>query len=132
MHQAFYPAICILAFLCVACPFSKSPHPRPIGPTVKADVLIYFNRGISPEESNHFVKSVLSRPHPEGRGDYNAPGVQTILAIRIVEGHEGIAVTFFPNATNEQRQELMKAIRESQLVYKVLENVSPDSVKTLK
>jgi hypothetical protein len=51
--------------------------------------------------------------------------------LRAVEGHEGIAVTFFPDATNEQRQKLMKAIKESQFVYKVLANVAPDSIKTL-
>ena len=98
-------AICLLGLLSNACPFnSDKSDPRPIGPTVKADILIYFKRGIPPEESNHFEKSVLSRPHPEGRGDYNAPGVQTILAIRAVEGHEGIAVTFFPTLrTNNVR-----------------------------
>jgi hypothetical protein len=131
VRPTFLSAICILIFLCVACPFSKSPAPRPIGPAVKADILIYFKRDISSEESNLFIKNVLSRPHPEGRGDYNAPGIQTLLAIRAVEGHEGIAVTFFPNATDEQRQELMRAIKESRLVYKVLENVAPDNIKTL-
>jgi len=133
MRPAFLSAICLIALLCVACPFGKSgsSDPKPIGPAVKADILIYFNRGISPAESNHFTESILSRPHPEGRGQYNAPGVRTLLVIRAVEGHEGIAVTFFPSATNEQRQELMGAIKASPLVYKVLTNAEPASIRTL-
>jgi hypothetical protein len=126
-------AICLLGLLSNACPFkSDKSDLRPIGPTVEADILIYFDSGLSHEDVNDFIKNVLSRPDPEGRGYELAPGVRTRLRLRAVEGHEGIAVTFFPEATNEQRQDLMKAIKESQLVYKVLENVAPDSIKTLK
>jgi len=59
------------------------------------------------------------------------PGVRTFLRLRAVEGHDGIAITFFPNATKEQREELTKAINASPLVYRVLKNTAPDSVKTL-
>jgi hypothetical protein len=126
-------AICLLGLLSNACPFNSDKSDlRPIGPTVEADILIYFDSDLSHEEINGFHQNVLSRPDPEGRGYDLAPGVRTVLKLRAVEGHEGIAVTFFPYATNEQRQDLMRAIKESQLVYKVLENVAPDSIKTLK
>jgi hypothetical protein len=104
----------------------------PIGPTVKADILVYLNSNLSHEEVNAFIKTVLSRPDPEGRGYDLAPGVRTRLALRAVEGHEGIALTFFPNASQEQREELLRSIKASPLVYRVLENTTPDSVKTLK
>ena len=121
------------AVFSTACPFSRSDDPdvRPIGPAVKADILLYFNKGVSDDEINAFSKNVLSKPHPEGRGDYLAPGVRTLLAIGTVEEHQGIALTFFPNASKEQRQELLKSIKASPLVYRVLENRSPNSVKSL-
>ena len=124
---------CVSAALSIACPFSQSERSdvRPIGPEVKADILLYFNKGVSDDEINAFSKAVLSTPHPEGRGDYLALGVRTLLKIRAVEEHQGIALTFFPNASTEQRQELLKSIQASPLVYKVLENRSPNSVKSL-
>lgn len=125
-------AICLLWLLSNACAFNSDKSDlRPIGPTVKADILIYFDSNLSQEEINDFTQNVLSRPDPKGRGYDLAPGIRTRLTLRAVEGHEGIAVTFFPDATNEQRQELMRAIKASKLVYKVLENVAPDSIKTL-
>lgn len=132
-RKVLLSTVCLLGLLSVACPFSKSDNSdvRPIGPTVNADLLIYFNSGLSQDEINAFSKNVLSRPHPEGRGDYLPPGVRTFLRIRAVEGHKGIAITFFPSATYEQRQELITSIKASPLVYRVLENTTPDSVKTL-
>ncbi len=124
----------LLGLLGAACPFGQSDSSdlRPLGPTIKADFLIYFNRDLSQDEINTFTKSILSRPHPEGRGDDLAPGVRTRLRIRDVEGHPGIAITFFANATDKQRHDLFKSIKASPQVYKVLENTTPDSVKTLK
>lgn len=125
-------AVFLLGLLNVACPFRKSNEMEPIGPTLKADILIYFNSGLTQEEINAFSMDVLSRPHPEGRGYYLPPGVRTFLRLRKVEGHDGIAITFFPNATNQQREELKKTIKASPLVYAVIENEAPDDVRTLK
>jgi hypothetical protein len=44
---------------------------------------------------------------------------------RPVEGHEGFAITFFPDATREQRAELMRAVKQSPVVYKILETERP-------
>jgi hypothetical protein len=124
--------IWLACLISLGCPFDKSvTETRPIGPDLTADLLIYFNINSSQEQINAFQKAVLSRPHPEGRGEYLPPGVRTLLAIGPVEGHEGFAITFFRDATSEQRQELLRAIKSSSLVYKVLENRAPDSVKTL-
>jgi hypothetical protein len=104
---------------------------RPIGPDAKADLLIYFNGDASHDQIDAFHKTVLSRPDPEGRGDDLAPGIGMLLAIGPVEGHKGFAITFFQHATPNHRQELMRAVRQSPVVYKVLENRVPDSVDTL-
>ena len=133
LRTALLTGLCLLGLLSLACPIKSDKNEmRPIGPTVKADILVYLNSNLSHEEVNTFIKTVLSRPDPEGRGDDLAPGVRTRLALRPVEGHEGIALTFFPNASKEQREELLRSIKASPLVYRVLENTTPDSVTTLK
>ena len=126
-------AICVLSLLSIACPFSTSDNSnlQPVGPDLRADLLIYFNRGVSEDEINGFSKAILSRPHPEGRGYISPPGMRTFLSLRRLEGHDGIAITFFPNATDEQRRELKRSIKASPLVFRVLENTTPNSVKTL-
>src|SRR2546423_14309393 len=128
-------AVLLLGLLNLACPSSKSGDSElhPIGPEVRADLLIYFKTGITQQEINSFSKEILSQADPRGRGDYLPPGVQTFLRIYPpVQGHEGIAITFFPNATDDQRQNLKKAVETSPVVYKVLENISPADVKNLK
>ena len=133
LRTALFTTTCLLGLLSLACPIKSDKNEmRPIGPTVKADILVYLNSNLSHEEVNTFIKTVLSRPDPEGRGDDLAPGVRTRLALRPVEGHAGIALTFFPNASKEQREEWVRSIKASPLVYRVLENTTPDSVTTLK
>ena len=132
-RTALLTTSCLLGLLSLACPIKSDKNEmQPIGPTVKADILVYLNSNLSHEEVNTFIRTVLSRPDPEGRGDDLAPGVRTELRLRPVDGHEGIALTFFPNASKEQREELLRSIKASPLVYRVLENTAPDSVTTLK
>jgi len=58
-------------------------------------------------------------------------GVRTILRLSEVQGHEGVAVTFFPAATREQRENLKRSVQSSSLVYKIIENAVPANVKRL-
>ena len=104
---------------------------QPIGPDVKASFVIYFNRSVTPEQINDFSKNVLSRARSDGRGDHLSEGVRTFLRASSVDGHEAIAITFFPNATAQQRESLIRDVKASPLVYKVLEDVAPDEVKKL-
>ena len=124
-------AIC-LGLLNLACPFNKREEKmEPIGPGVRADLLIYFKTEATDAETNLFYKDVLSRPSPDGRGYSNPPGARTILRLSEVQGHEGVAVTFFPAATRQQRENLKRSVQSSSLVYKILENVAPTDVKKL-
>jgi hypothetical protein len=102
---------------------------EPIGPDVKASFVIYFNGGVTEEQINDFSKRVLSRPRSDGRGDYLPEGVRTFLRASSVDGHEAIAITFFPNATAHERENLIRNVKASSLVYKVLEDVAPADVK---
>lgn len=116
----------------MACPFNRD-HGKmePIGPGVRADLLIYFKNGATDDEINLFYKEVLSRTSPDGRGYSNPPGVSTVLRLSNVQGHEGVAVTFFPAATKEQRDSLRESVQSSSLLYKTLENAVPGQVKRL-
>ena len=117
-------SVLCLSLSMIACPFSRSTDERkPIGPDVSAHVLIYFVEGTTQEQINGFSKNVLGEP---------PPGVRVFLRVPAVEGHEGIALTFFTNAPVEQRQQLVTRAKTSPGVYRVFENTAPDSVITLR
>lgn len=104
----------------------------PFGPEVKADLVIYFNAEVTDEQIDEFWRETLSKPHPEGRGYDHRDGVGDISRVfPPVQGHEGIAVNFFANATQAQREEVKADVMSSPLVYRVLENVAPKDVKNL-
>ncbi|SRR6266849_1277563 len=126
-----FAAIC-LGLLTLACPFNRREEKmEPIGPGVRADLLIYFKTDATDAEINLFYKDILSRVSPDGRGYSNPPGVKTVLRLAEVEGHDGVAVTFFPAAAKEQRENLKRSGQSSSLVYKILEHEVPANVKRL-
>jgi len=104
---------------------------RPIGPEVKASLVIYFKPGITNQQVEDFWHEVLSRPDPSGKGYYHRNGVGDIGRIAPVQGHEGISVSFFPDATKEERDEVIHDITSSPIVYKVLRDIAPADVKKL-
>jgi len=104
----------------------------PIGPDVQANFVVYFKPGVTEQQISNFWKNVLSYPDPEGRGHYHRDGVGTILRVYpALEGHEAVAVSFFANATQAQREEIKRDIDVSPIVFKVLENVAPADVEKL-
>jgi hypothetical protein len=123
-------ALAVFVFLQSGCPFHKNEM-RPIGPEVKASLVIYFKPGITNQQVEDFWHEVLSKPDPQGRGYYHRAGVGDISRIKSVQGHEGVSMSFSPNATDEERKEVERDIRSSPIVYKVLENVAPADVKKI-
>lgn len=102
----------------------------PTGPEVKASLVIYYKAGVTDEQIQEFTQQVLSRPDSQGRG--NRYGVRDILQIfESAQGHQSTAVTFFPEATKSQRDEIEAEIMSSPIVYKVLKNIAPKDVKKL-
>ncbi len=127
--------ILLVTSLSAACiqhaPSYESDKMIPVGPEVKASLVIYFKVGVADEQIDDFWHNVLSRPHPQGRGYYHRTGVSETMRLLPVQGHEGIAITFSEDATQGQRYEVKQDINSSPIVYKVLENVAPNDVKKL-
>jgi hypothetical protein len=103
----------------------------PIGPGVKANLVIYFKTDVDNNQIESFLHETLMYSIPNGHGFVHKDGVGTILRVEPVQGHKAIAVSFFENATEGQREQVKSAIRASPIVYKVLENVVPKDVKTI-
>jgi hypothetical protein len=126
--------VLFFALLSTACirtsPSYQSNEMIPVGPEVKASLVIYYKADITDEQIQEFTQQALSRPDFQGTG--NRYRVRDILQIfEPVQGHQSTAVTFFPEATKAQREELKAAVMSSPIVYKVLENVAPKDVKRL-
>jgi hypothetical protein len=104
----------------------------PIGPEVTADLVVYFKTEATHDQIQDFWQNVLSYPSPDGRGYSHRPGVGMLGRVDSVEGHEGISINFFSNATDAERAQLRGGINASPIVFGVLENIAPKDVKTLK
>ena len=103
-----------------------------VGPDVTADLIVYFKSEATHDQIESFSDNVVGYPELNGgTGHYVRPGVHTVGRVPSVEGHEGISVNFFPNATPAERANLRSRVDGSPLVFVVLENVAPDTVKTL-
>ena len=114
----------------VACP-SHEERIRSLGPDVSADLVIFFNHDVTPQQIENFWRDTLSKPHAEGRGHDHRDGVSQIARIVAVQGHEGISVSFFASATETQREAVERDVRSSPLVYKVLKDIAPVDVKKI-
>ena len=101
----------------------------PIGPDAKAGLVIYFKTDATHDQIEAFSNEVLSTR--VNNGTWPRSGISMILRLLPLQGHEAIAVSFFPDATEAQRDEIKKAVLSSPLVYKMLENVAPADVKKI-
>lgn len=113
----------------VAC-LSQEERVRSLGPEVRADLVIFFNHDVTPDQIEDFWSDKLSKPDT-GRGHDFRDGVSQIAKINPVQGHEGISVSFFPNANQAQKQAVERDVRSSPIVYKVLKDNAPADVKNI-
>lgn len=86
--------------------------------------VILFRTGATNEQINEFWDKNVSIEQADGRGYSNLPGVGTMGRNQTHNGHEVIDFSFFPNATEEQKQFVFAKIKSSPLVYQLLENQS--------
>jgi hypothetical protein len=120
----------IVTLLATGC-FWKDDRMYPIGPGVKANLVIYFKTGVTDRQIDSFFHETLTYLDPQGHGYNHKDGVASILRLEPVQNHEALAVTFFENATEGQREQVKSAVQRSPIVYKVLENVIPKDVKKI-
>lgn len=100
-----------------------------IGPDVSHDLVIFFKTDTRDDEIERFWTEVLSYPTKDGH--WHRAGIGGVLRTDAVEGHEAVAVEFFPNATNAEREDIKSRVHSSPIVYKVIENVAPQDIKEL-
>ena len=101
----------------------------PIGPGVKADLVVFFKTEATDDQIYTFATHTIA--DPTDRGYQSLPGMSTVLLVS-VDGHQGYAVSFFPEATEAQRKYVRSRIDGSPLVFKVVENIAPKDIKSLK
>ena len=116
----------ISVLLTSGCSQRRAAEMIPIGPDVKKDLVILFKIGTSREDIYKFSTETIATP--EERGHRSLPGIQQVLYVT-VDGHEGYAVTFFPQATETQREYVKSRVESSPVVYKVIEGVAPKDIK---
>jgi hypothetical protein len=120
--------LCLLAVCCNAQDANKT---IPIGPDAKADLLVYFRADATSNEIDEFLNEYILLPNPTGKGFRQPDGVKVFMRIfPPVQGHEGIALRFFPDDLPEKKDKLKKAIENSPIIYKILEDVAPSDVKS--
>jgi hypothetical protein len=119
----------IIVLLITGCSKREINEMIPVGPDVKADFVIFFKTGTSDAEIYKFVTETISTPVE--RGYKSLPGIRDVLQLRPIDGHEGYAITFFPDAPERQRDYVKAIIKSSTIVYRVLENVVPGEIKKI-
>jgi hypothetical protein len=94
----------------------------------KVELLFFFKKDSSKERQDYFYDNILMKPVQGGH--WMRDGVQGAFGID-EHGYKGFGITFCPDATQEQREDIKKRLAESPLVYKVYENVVPSEIKDL-
>ena len=121
-------ALCFQATSCTHRPAEK--WVKMTGPNDPVSLVFFFKKGTTYEQKESFDKTVITYPHPKGKGYYLQDGIAGRFNV-VNSGYEGYAIQFSTDATHEQRERLKKNIRESPIVYKVYENVAPSEIKDL-
>ena len=102
-----------------------------MSPDVGAELVFFFKKGTTSDEIFQFGRTIIGIPNPNNNTGYSSlPGMMTVVRV-IVNGYEGEAINFQPDATKEQKAFVKKRVSESPLVYKVYENIVPDEIKDL-
>jgi hypothetical protein len=125
----FAPLLSILVLLLSGCSQRRDDAMIPVGPDQRANLVVFFKSGATNEEVNKFVHETISTPE---RGGFRLlSGIWQTLNLLPVDGHEGYAITFFPEATKAERDRVKAAVEASPIVYRVFENVAPKEIKNI-
>lgn len=95
----------------------------------KVAMVFFFKKDTSKESRNEFYENVLNRPHPGG-GYWPRDGIIATFSVD-QNGFEGFGFKFADDATEEQRQDIRRVLKESPLVHRVYEDVVPNEINDL-
>jgi hypothetical protein len=98
-----------------------------MNPDQKVDILFYFKKDTKNDDVNYFLNNVIGTPREDGRGYSSMEGSQAMFLVR-TQDFEGYAIKLFESAKPEERENILKAINSSPLIYKVFENVVPNEL----
>lgn len=114
----------------IGCFSSSSSMPRSVfGPDMTTDLVVYLNADVTNDEINSFWENIIA--DTDEKGSHLLPGIGFAGRTRSVQDHPAIAIRFFPDITESERDLIMSRINSSPLVFKVLENVAPSEVESL-
>jgi hypothetical protein len=94
----------------------------------KVELLFFFRKDSSKAEQDYLYENIVNK-QVEG-GQFPRDGAQALFGIDR-NGYEGFGITFRPEATKEQREDINKRIKESPIIYKIYENVVPNQINNL-
>lgn len=114
----------LLVVLFSACQQKVSSELIRFGPDLKVPIVFYFKKGTTREQINHFLENVVGYPHPEGKGHNLLKGITGQFSVRNQE-YEGYALD---RIDDNERQNILRIINGSPLIYKVFENVVPNEI----
>ncbi len=106
----------------------ESEAMRPIVPEV-ADLVIYFKSEATHDQIESFWQEILSTR--EEKGHRHRPGIGSMVRRAPVQSHEVIVVSFFPNATAAQREDVKSRVKLSPIVYRIKENLPTSQTEQL-
>lgn len=99
------------------------------GPEVKASLVVVFKPDVTGEQVEEFRRNVLQVTTSNEGGRRYLSGIREYLRAPQIQNHDAVAITFHDDITQAQRDEILKRVKSSSLVYKVFENVAPAEVK---
>lgn len=102
---------------------STAPGQASFGSDVAVDLAVYFQGGVSDDDITDFILEVLSKPaEPDRQGQAHVDGVQYTSGDYT---RDAVYVTFFPNATEDERQAVIDAVQASPMVERIALDVIP-------
>jgi len=101
-----------------------------MSPDVHADLVCFFKKGTTADQILEFHRTVIGIPDSKGSGHSFLPGMVSVVRV-VINGFDGEAINFQPNATAEQKAFVKKRVSESPLIYKIYENVVPNRIRDL-
>jgi hypothetical protein len=93
------------------------------------DMIIYFHKNVTQDEINYFNHNIIATTNPNNPSEFDLlPELSGTMSTSSEDGHDGIAIWFWPDVTKEERLQIKRILLSYPYVYNVLENVAPSDV----